>query len=1144
MLFRFSPISLIVLAVSCTCPEGPDGAAGEFGLITEVDPLVVELADRLRAQDRSPVRWPAKWLGHQPYAATMRPPNVVLMSRVANAADRCVFTRHLLSAADIPSRYVVWEEDCVVEAPIDGAVTTVYTARRLAPELPADAVRTLERPDGWSRIVRFSVETDERVEAGSAELTDLVRDGVAVRFDGAELVLALGDATVSRTSVDGASRAVLKIDDGERRHSRVLFDAAAPLANQSPDAEDEYAIWFGSALADIRYFKTEMDSSSSLRLRAIELAAETDQAAWQALMTRGDEGVQLFSKPRIIIAARERRGADDRAPVVPSFDLLSNERSYYGTSHGGELRATSGLLDSMMEGYVLERATGVSTLTAPAVFDALADGRTNDAVGRLALYRMTAGRLLAEPGRPITIHDPASGAAVAMHASGDRVYADDVEVSAPYESIDAALVRAGAAVDFEPRLRFEPDVERALSTPVGTRIEATTGSDGEQQLLAMVRHPTSADWTIRDDVGARALSGTGHTPSSGAIAIPGFGRAGPALEKGSDRFGGDLDGVFLPDGDPTDCQRLCTENADCRAFTFVRAGVQSPDARCWLKRAERTLTEDDCCTSGLPTDSPFWLSSDAAAAIRSSRWATVRLEGSEVVLRTFVDESLDLVVDGQAITLVAVTAKSADGATSISIALDGSSRLVLAATHAMGRYQLRALDTPRPAVAQVRVMGPSGPVAQAEVTGPLGVATTWPDGTAWVAATDIPAGSITGTMVVAARATSTVAAALASAVESLPPGVELVVYAVGDRIEFQINLHIAATHDTTTIDPDRLTYATGGAALDDLMNDTDAVRGRVLRMIGIEVPDCPRSPELPTVSLDQLADHFRDWPTGADAQRDPISVSARADGFSDGTVEARGGAEVTLRLEQLNPTNPLMRVTDPADLASGHGLSADAVALMQERLMEDPDRIIVSPKEMVSVGAMPSVIGWFELDPGTGRTVGVTQDGLHGASAIVYYAAWLQGLWAGAARVVTNFAGCAPFSSCGATYEEVTESICGRVQSDAVAAWGFWIEQIIQLFDMADAYNTWFSRAAETVEILCRGGGLAGLGRQAAEELAGEGVGTFLDGPGDRADLELPELPSDPPVEDTTIIDNAVDEAARRIDQWGADQLPLFEDED
>jgi len=56
---------------------------------------------------------------------------------------------------------------------------------------------------------------------------------------------------------------------------------------------------------------------------------------------------------------------------------------------------------------------------------------------------------------------------------------------------------------------------------------------------------------------------------------------------------------FRPEALPYDCQNACLSDGNCRAWTFVRAGVQGPFPRCWLKSAVPDARGNTCCTSGV-----------------------------------------------------------------------------------------------------------------------------------------------------------------------------------------------------------------------------------------------------------------------------------------------------------------------------------------------------------------------------------------------------------------------------------------------------------------------------------------------------------------------------------------------------------------
>jgi PAN domain len=74
------------------------------------------------------------------------------------------------------------------------------------------------------------------------------------------------------------------------------------------------------------------------------------------------------------------------------------------------------------------------------------------------------------------------------------------------------------------------------------------------------------------------------------------------FERGIDRPG--LDFNNTPSQGAADCSFACQLENQCRAWTFVRPGVQGPSGRCFLKSAVPQARRDNCCTSGFRKGSP------------------------------------------------------------------------------------------------------------------------------------------------------------------------------------------------------------------------------------------------------------------------------------------------------------------------------------------------------------------------------------------------------------------------------------------------------------------------------------------------------------------------------------------------------------
>jgi hypothetical protein len=70
------------------------------------------------------------------------------------------------------------------------------------------------------------------------------------------------------------------------------------------------------------------------------------------------------------------------------------------------------------------------------------------------------------------------------------------------------------------------------------------------------------------------------------------------FENNIDRPGRDFTSVTLPPGSqPQACAELCDADETCRAWTFVRANVQAPNPRCWLKFGVPAAVANNCCVS-------------------------------------------------------------------------------------------------------------------------------------------------------------------------------------------------------------------------------------------------------------------------------------------------------------------------------------------------------------------------------------------------------------------------------------------------------------------------------------------------------------------------------------------------------------------
>ena len=71
----------------------------------------------------------------------------------------------------------------------------------------------------------------------------------------------------------------------------------------------------------------------------------------------------------------------------------------------------------------------------------------------------------------------------------------------------------------------------------------------------------------------------------------------------TDRFGGDYRG-FDVNVDHTElCEDACKNDTKCLAWTYVKPGIQTQMARCWLKDVVPASSNNVCCVSGTKTRS-------------------------------------------------------------------------------------------------------------------------------------------------------------------------------------------------------------------------------------------------------------------------------------------------------------------------------------------------------------------------------------------------------------------------------------------------------------------------------------------------------------------------------------------------------------
>ena len=102
--------------------------------------------------------------------------------------------------------------------------------------------------------------------------------------------------------------------------------------------------------------------------------------------------------------------------------------------------------------------------------------------------------------------------------------------------------------------------------------------------------------------------GVGHTTAQGGLKVTTAPKAAATepkkisfrIEQNVNRHGSDYrDFAMDANAEFGICQKACEDEAQCRAFTYVRAGIQGTAPHCWLKNTVPQTYPDTTCISGV-----------------------------------------------------------------------------------------------------------------------------------------------------------------------------------------------------------------------------------------------------------------------------------------------------------------------------------------------------------------------------------------------------------------------------------------------------------------------------------------------------------------------------------------------------------------
>lgn len=163
-----------------------------------------------------------------------------------------------------------------------------------------------------------------------------------------------------------------------------------------------------------------------------------------------------------------------------------------------------------------------------------------------------------------------------IYVNGQKVHEFNLAETAECSRITRVKVNAGANEKIDVYLSNEYGrMSAPLTTVAADRVwflEYFADSFGGGVI--------STDWPSQD------------APKSGTK-----GNAG--LEFDTNRYGQDYKNLVLDKPDPALCRNACESEAKCKAWSYVKPGLQGKEARCWLKHSVPGASRDACCVSGV-----------------------------------------------------------------------------------------------------------------------------------------------------------------------------------------------------------------------------------------------------------------------------------------------------------------------------------------------------------------------------------------------------------------------------------------------------------------------------------------------------------------------------------------------------------------
>ncbi len=141
-----------------------------------------------------------------------------------------------------------------------------------------------------------------------------------------------------------------------------------------------------------------------------------------------------------------------------------------------------------------------------------------------------------------------------------------------------------------------PNGER-LSKSFSLSVPVAPGSSGSFAISLLEQN---ANYGPHGWVVGGSLAGS---PTLIPVTAPAGGRAATAnnlsVEYDTDRPGGDYRNFDLPEANFELCRNACAADPNCKAYTYVKPGVQGIRSRCWLKSSVSGSGKSTSCISGI-----------------------------------------------------------------------------------------------------------------------------------------------------------------------------------------------------------------------------------------------------------------------------------------------------------------------------------------------------------------------------------------------------------------------------------------------------------------------------------------------------------------------------------------------------------------